>query len=102
MKNGRGERVNPVHFSEDDRIDFIDSFLIDERASDEWKNVVKHLDYIIRSGDDECAFEAEEIYLNLEAIVAYETGAFRGNEYFSETYWDNYKLMFEWAEKRRA
>ncbi len=102
MKNGRGERVNPVYFSEEDRIDFIDSFLKDERASDEWRQVVKRLTYIMDNGDDECAFEAEEIFLNLEAIVAYETGAFRGNEYFSETYWDNLKLTFEWAEKRRA
>ena len=100
MRDGRKDKVNPVYFTNDDRVDFIGSFLTDERSAEEWSKFAKHLLYIIDNTDDDISTEAEEALLNLEAIVAYESGEFHGNEYFSEVYWDNYKKYYEWDRKR--
>lgn len=94
MKDGYRDKVFPVAFDFDDRVNFVKSWLKDERSIDEFNTLVKHIQNIMDAEDFDSACEAEEILLNLEAIVAYETGEFRGKDYWAEEYWDNFKRYY--------
>lgn len=102
MTDGNGNSVRPWSFTDEDRVRFIESFLQDERSVDEFKQILKHLERAqtvarkLSDDDDayEICYELDEAILNAEAIIAYESGVFHGNDYWAETYWDNYKKCY--------
>lgn len=96
MVDGNGKTTEMNGLSVDERLEYISTFLHDDRAKEELKEVAEHIRNIMDSepGDDLQA-EAENLVFCLEAICGYESGHFKGNNYWIEVYWDNYKRWYQ-------
>lgn len=67
--------------------EYIIAHLHDDRAKAEAREMFDALGRL----EDADVFGIGDIRCNIEAIFAYETGEFTGNDYFAETYWENFK-----------
>lgn len=95
--DGNGNSIDKVKYT--DYGEFLTTFLKDDRAKYEMRDAVKRLlglEDLVESSDEssEIVNEVENILLCLEAVFEYESGAFKGSDYFHEAYWNNWKRFY--------
>ena len=94
-----GNGVAHESIGEKEYADFLCTFLHDDRAKVEIRELVDSIQHILDFGygeDEESSYLSLEIALQcLEAVFEYESGVFKGTDYWAETYWDNHKYRYE-------
>lgn len=101
MTDGNGNAVEMVGMTNDQRLAYLMTYIKDDRARDELKHLADLVHNIsANSSDEEISADAEEILFCMEAIFGYESGHFKGRDYWSEVYWENYKRWYSVNERR--
>lgn len=96
MIDGNGNAVEMNDLSAEGRLEYLMSYLKDERARDEMRQLGELVHNIVTSSEgDDVQSDAENILYCLEAIFGYESGHFKGRDYWVEVYWDNFKWWYQ-------
>lgn len=94
-----GNGVEHELLGEREYADFLCTFLHDDRAKVEMRELVDRIQHLLDvgfDGDDEDNYLSLEIALqSLEAVFEYESGVFKGTDYWAEAYWDYNKSRYE-------